>query len=74
MKAYVIKRNDGEYYKDQLMGGLRFVDDLLDAEFYDSKLRAERIMLWIINNFYRYGISKEELKVVPVEIREIPNK
>lgn len=74
MTYYVIKKIDGTYYKDQLTGGLRFVQDLSNASFYERETGARETVKWIVNNYYRYNISEKELKVVKVEMREIENE
>lgn len=71
MIYYVIKRDDGLYYNSQQLWGLRFVDEISDASFYEKKCGAESTLDWIVINEYRYKIRKEQLKVVKVEIKEI---
>lgn len=71
MIYYVIKRNDEDYYNSQQTWGLRFSDDIIESSFYMEKIEAENTLEWIINNKYRYGISREQLKVVKVEIKEL---
>lgn len=71
MIYYVIKRNDEDYYNSQQTWGLRFVDEIRDADFYEKKCGAESTLDWIVINEYKYEISREQLKVVKVEIKEI---
>lgn len=71
MTYWVIKKIDGTYYKDQLTGGLRFVQDLSNASFYVRETGARETVKWIVINEYRYKIRKEQLKVVKAEIKEI---
>lgn len=71
MICYAIKRDDGEYYNSQQSWGLIFSDDIREAEFYEKKYGAESTLDFIYVNKYRYKISREQLKVVKVEIREI---
>ena len=71
MIIYVIKRNDGLYYNSQQLWGLRFDAEIINASFYYKKFGAESTLEWISDNEYRYKISREQLKVVKVEIKEI---
>lgn len=71
MIYYVIKRDDGLYYNSQQTWGLRFDKDISSASFYYKKFGAESTLEWIIDNEYRYCISRAQLKVVKVEIKEI---
>ncbi len=71
MIYYVIKRNDEDYYNSQQTWGLRFSDDIIESSFYKEKIGAENTLDWIVVNEYRYQISKEQLKIVKVEIKEI---
>lgn len=71
MIYYVIKRNDEDYYNSQQTWGLRFSDDIIESSFYKEKIEAENTLDWIVVNEYRYQISKEQLKVVKVEIKEL---
>lgn len=71
MICYAIKRNDGLYYNSQQTWGLRFDTEIANASFYYKKFGAESVLEWIVDNEYRYNISKEQLKVVKVEIKEI---
>lgn len=71
MIYYVIKRDNGLYFDSRQSWGLIFVDEIRDASFYEKKYGAESTLEWIINNKYRYGISREQLKVVKVEIKEL---
>lgn len=71
MIVYVVKRNDGLYYNSQQLWGLRFDKDISSASFYYKKFGAESTLEWIADNEYRYKISREQLKVVKVEIKEI---
>lgn len=71
MIYYVIKRDNGQYYNSQQIWGLRFSDDIREASFYGGNAGAERTLDWIVCNEYRYNISRKQLKVVKVEIKEI---
>lgn len=71
MIYYVIKREDGLYYNSQQLWGLRFVDEIRDASFYEKNYEAESTLDWIVINEYRYKIRKEQLKIIKVEIKEI---
>lgn len=71
MICYAIKRDDGLYYNSQQAWGLRFDKDISSASFYYKRFGAESTLEWIVSNEYRYKISREQLKVVKVEIREI---
>lgn len=71
MIYYVVKRDDGLYYNSQQTWGLRFDREIVNAGFYYRRFGAESTLEWIVSNEYRYKISREQLKVVKVEIKEI---
>lgn len=71
MTCYVIKKDDNQYYRDQLTCILRFESNILFAAFYEQKIAAEHTLDWIVNNKYRYNISRKQLKIVKVEIKEL---
>lgn len=71
MIYYAIKRDDELYYNSQQLWGLRFDAEIINASFYYKKFGAESTLDWIVRNEYRYNISREQLKVVKVEIKEI---
>lgn len=71
MIYYVIKRDDGLYFNSQQTWGLRFDKDISSASFYYRKFGAVIALDQIVCNEYYDNISREQLKVVKVEIKEI---
>lgn len=70
MKVYVIKRNDGSYYRRHFDNYVQFDNDLMYAEMCSIKESAEDTIDFIARNKYKFNILREELSVVEVQLME----
>lgn len=70
MKVYVIKRNDGSYYRRHFDNYVQFDNDLMCAEMCSIKESAEDTIDFIARNKYKFNILREELSVVEVQLME----
>lgn len=70
MIVYVIKRNDGTYYKRCIDSIIMFEKEISSAEFYLDKSRVEEIVHFIIKRKHLYNILPEELNIVEVQVME----
>lgn len=71
MKVYVIKRNDGSYYKRYFDNYIQFDNEIRFAEMFSKKLGAEETMDFITRNKYKFNILPEELSVVECSLMEV---
>lgn len=70
MKVYVIKRNNGTYYKRYFENYVQFEDEMTFAEMHTIKSGAENTMDFITRNKYRFNILPEELSIVECSLME----
>lgn len=70
MKVYVIRRNNGTYYKRCFENYVQFEEEIAFAEIYTIKSGAENTMDFITRNKYKFNILPEELSVVEFSLIE----
>ena len=73
MKAYVIKRDDGKYYCGWEFGKYCYAKELFTKSL--EKAILSKFIFYKTNEYKEIKqMDLKNCKVVPVEIREIPNK